>query len=167
MNFSKWLVDHLIKTISAELQLLNFFCLETIIISCPWFLLSWTLGGQWFSVGFSMIWSFERRKILTACSVLNNLMCQKIASVSGNETWSDMTYCKCETTWSQCFGNLTNGQLCNINYNPKFWMISHSYKRWTIVVWSGNNYENKASTIITYKYALKIFVSSHPDNRIS
>lgn len=45
-------------------------------------------------------------------------------------------------------------------------MISHSYKRWTIVVWSGNNYENKASTIITYKYALKIFVSSHPDNRI-
>lgn len=111
-----------------------------------------------------IIW---RRKILTACSVLNNLMCQKIASVSGNETWSDMTYCKCETTWSQCFGNLTNGQLCNINYNPKFWMISHSYKRWTIVVWSGNNYENKASTIITYKYALKIFVSSHPDNRIS
>lgn len=111
-----------------------------------------------------IIW---RRKILTACSVLNNLMCQKIASVSGNETWSDMTYCKCETTWSQCFGNLTNGQLCNINYNPKFWMISHSYKHWTIVVWSGNNYENKASTIITYKYALKIFVSSHPDNRIS
>lgn len=111
-----------------------------------------------------IIW---RRKILTACSVLNNLMCRKIASVSGNETWSDMTYCKCETTWSQCFGNLTNGQLCNINYNPKFWMISHSYKRWTIVVWSGNNYENKASTIITYKYALKIFVSSHPDNRIS
>lgn len=111
-----------------------------------------------------IIW---RRKILTACGVLNNLMCQKIASVSGNETWSDMTYCKCETTWSQCFGNLTNGQLCNINYNPKFWMISHSYKRWTIVVWSGNNYENKASTIITYKYALKIFVSSHPDNRIS
>lgn len=111
-----------------------------------------------------IIW---RRKILTACSVLNNLMCQKIASVSGNETWSDMTYCKCETTWSQCFGNLTNGQLCNINYNPKFWMISHSYKRWTIVVWSWNNYENKASTIITYKYALKIFVSSHPDNRIS
>lgn len=110
-----------------------------------------------------IIW---RRKILTACSVLNNLMCQKIASVSGNETWLDMTYCKCETTWSQCFGNLTNGQLCNINYNPKFWMISHSYKRWTIVVWSGNNYENKASTIITYKYALKIFVSSHPDNRI-
>lgn len=110
-----------------------------------------------------IIW---RRKILTACSVLNNLMCQKIASVSGNETWSDMTYCKCETTWSQCFGNLTNGQLCNIIYNPKFWMISHSYKRWTIVVWSGNNYENKASTIITYKYALKIFVSSHPDNRI-
>lgn len=111
-----------------------------------------------------IIW---RRKIFTACSVLNNLMCQKIASVSGNETWSDMTYCKCETTWSQCFGNLTNGQLCNINYNPKFWMISHSYKRWTIVVWSWNNYENKASTIITYKYALKIFVSSHPDNRIS
>lgn len=111
-----------------------------------------------------IIW---RRKILTACSVLNNLMCQKIASVSGNETWSDMTYCKCETTWSQCFGNLTNGHLCNINYNPKFWMISHSYKRWTIVVWSGNNYENKASTIITYKYALKMFVSSHPDNRIS
>lgn len=111
-----------------------------------------------------IIW---RRKILTACSVLNDLMCQKIASVSGNETWSDMTYCKCETTWSQCFGNLTNGQLCNINYNPKFWMISHSYKHWTIVVWSGNNYENKASTIITYKYALKIFVSSHPDNRIS
>lgn len=111
-----------------------------------------------------IIW---RREILTACSVLNNLMCQKIASVSGNETWSDMTYCKCETTWSQCFGNLTNGQLCNINYNPKFWMISHSYKRWTIVVWSGNNYENKASTIITYKYALKMFVSSHPDNRIS
>lgn len=111
-----------------------------------------------------IIW---RRKILTACSVLNNLMCQKIASVSGNETWSDMTYCKCETTWSQCFGNLTNGQLCNINYNPKFWMISHSYKRWTIVVWSWNNYENKASTIITYKYALKMFVSSHPDNRIS
>lgn len=111
-----------------------------------------------------IIW---RRKILTACSVLNNLMCQKIASVSGNETWSDMTYCKCETTWSQCFGNLTNGQLCNINYNPKFWMISHSYKRWTIVVWSGNNYENKASTIITYKYALKMFVSSHPHNRIS
>lgn len=111
-----------------------------------------------------IIW---RRKIFTACSVLNNLMCQKIASVSGNETWSDMTYCKCETTWSQCFGNLTNGQLCNINYNPKFWMISHSYKRWTIVVWSWNNYENKASTIITYKYALKMFVSSHPDNRIS
>lgn len=111
-----------------------------------------------------IIW---RRKILTACSVLNNLMCQKIASVSGNETWSDMTYCKCETTWSQCFGNLTNGQLCNINYNPKFWMISHSYKRWAIVVWSWNNYENKASTIITYKYALKMFVSSHPDNRIS
>lgn len=111
-----------------------------------------------------IIW---RRKILTACSVLNNLMCQKIASVSGNETWSDMTYCKCETTWSQCFGNLTNGQLCNIIYNPKFWMISHSYKRWTIVVWSWNNHENKASTIITYKYALKMFVSSHPDNRIS
>lgn len=33
-------------------------------------------------------------------------------------------------------------------------MISHSDKRWTIVVWSGNDYENKSSTIIIYKYTL-------------
>lgn len=47
------------KNNKCWITIVEFFCLETIIISSPWFLLSWTLGGQWFSVGFSMIWSFE------------------------------------------------------------------------------------------------------------
>lgn len=35
-----------------------------------------------------------------------------------------------------------------------------------IVVWFGNNYENKVFIIIIYKYVFKIFVSSYFDNRI-